>query len=368
MIWRKKTTLFILVLAVTCGHVQADYIFGEPVNLGPTVNSSAEEWGVSLSADGLSLYFSSKRAGGEGKNDIWVSTRATKEDAWGSPVNLGLPINSSAIEAYPCISADGLELYLNDHPFGALPGSLGMGDIWVARRTTVSDPWGSLVNLGSIINTSEADVSPCLSADGLSLYFASSWPKDTLSLDWDLYVTTRLTRSDPWLEPVNLGPTINGVNGTPLNYCPTISADERLFIFSSNRFGGSGGQDLWVTTRAMRDDPWSEAVNLGAAINSWKWEVEAEISPDGRSLLFCSNRYGGHGNYDIYEASIEPILDFNGDGHVDCLDICDLVAHWRTDDSLYDIGPMPWGDGIVDEKDLVVLAEHMVEISDANGL
>ena len=146
---------------------KADYIFGTPTNLGSTVNSPAEEWGVSLSADGLSLYFSSKRSGGQGNNDIWVSTRATKEDDWANPVNLGPPVNSSAEEGNPCISPDGLELYFNDHPAGPRPGNLGDGDIWVARRATISDAWGIPENLGSTINTSSAEGWPSLSADGL---------------------------------------------------------------------------------------------------------------------------------------------------------------------------------------------------------
>ena len=55
------------------------------------------------------------------------------------------------------------------------------------------------------------------------------------------------------------------------------------------------------------------------------------------------------------------VVDFNGDGIVDCVDMCMIVDHWHTDEPLYDIGPMPWGDGIVDVQDLIVLAEHLFE-------
>jgi Tol biopolymer transport system component len=160
---------------------------------------------------------------------------------------------------------------------------------------------------------------------------------------------------------VNLGPTVNGVNSTSLNFCPAISADGLLLVFSSNRSGGSGGQDLWMTRRSTIDGPWSEPVNLGPTINSGKWEVEPEISPDGRSLLLCSNRNGGLGDFDIWQASIEPVVDLNADGIVDSADMVIMVDHWSTDDSLCDIGPMPWGDGIVDVEDLIVLAEHLFE-------
>ena len=59
--------------------------------------------------------------------------------------------------------------------------------------------------------------------------------------------------------------------------------------------------------------------------------------------------------------SIEPIVDFNADGVVDSIDMCMMVDYWETDESLYDIAPTPFGDGIVDVKDLVVLAEHLFE-------
>lgn len=55
------------------------------------------------------------------------------------------------------------------------------------------------------------------------------------------------------------------------------------------------------------------------------------------------------------------VVDFNGDGIVNAADMCIMVDYWGTDEPLCDIGPMPWGDGIVDVEDLVVLAEHLFE-------
>ncbi len=288
-----KKTISLMLVLVLCMVAKGDFTFGTPTNLGPIVNSSSYDFSPSIRADGLELYFeSNERAGGEGTYDIWVSTRASKEDDWGAPTNLGAPINTPDWQNSPCISADGLELIFSDW------------GLWVVRRATVSDPWGEPEN-GSLINinTSNVGSTPCVSSDGLSL-FLFSWAEK------DLYVSTRPTRDDLWSEPVDLGPTVNGVNSSTWeNYCPAISADGLLLFFSSNRDGGSGGEDLWMTRRSTIDGPWSEPVNLGPTINSDKWEGQPEISPDGRSLLFCSNRDGGHGEFDIWQVPIVPVVD-----------------------------------------------------------
>jgi hypothetical protein len=95
--------------------------------------------------------------------------------------------------------------------------------------------------------------------------------------------------------------------------------------------------------------------NLGPVINTSgsPYNDTPCISADG-SILYWWSTVGR-----LRQAPIIPIVDFNGDGAVDCVDICDLVAHWGTDESLYDIGPMPWGDGVVDVEDLTVLAEYI---------
>jgi hypothetical protein len=83
------------------------------------------------------------------------------------------------------------------------------------------------------------------------------------------------------------------------------------------------------------------------------------ISADSSTLYFATDHRAGYGGYDIWQVSILPVVDFNGDGIVDGLDVCMMVDYWHTDEPLYDIAPMPFGDGIVDVKDLVLLAEHL---------
>jgi len=92
------------------GSAKAYFTFGEPVNLGPTINSGDFENSPCISADNLSLFFASSRPGGYGSGDIWVSTRATTQDDWGEPVNLGPLVNGPSEEYQPAISTDALEL------------------------------------------------------------------------------------------------------------------------------------------------------------------------------------------------------------------------------------------------------------------
>jgi len=352
----KKTILLALVftLGLAAEQAKADFTISEPTNLGPMINSSGAD-AASISADGLSLFLTSNRSGGFGSDDIWVTTRATINDPWSEPVNLGPTVNSSDAEGFPSISADGLTLYFssNNRPGGPL-GS----DLWMTTRATKSDFWQKPVNLGFPVNSASREFTQSISADGLSLYFGSE--RSGGSGSDDIWVTTRATIHDPWSEPVNLGPI---VNSSSRECGPSISSDGSTLFFESDQSGGhSFYKDIWMTTRATKDGGWSEPVNLGPMVNTWEEELRPSISADGRTLYFVSyGRPGGYGHYDIWKAAINPIVDLNGDGIVNAADMCIIVDHWGTDDPSCDIGPMPWGDGIVDVEDLKVLAEYLFE-------
>ena len=164
-VWiRTVSVMAVCLFALNAEDVKADFVFGEPVNLGPTVNSYAADAGPSVSSDGLSLYFNSTRAGGFGGHDLWGSTRETVLDAWGPAVNLGSVVNSTSADGPSRVSADNLELYFSSDR----PGGSGNFDIYVTRRATTDDPWGEPVNLGAPINGPNAEWSPCISADGLT--------------------------------------------------------------------------------------------------------------------------------------------------------------------------------------------------------
>ena len=271
-------------------------IFGNPTSLGPMVNSSAYEWDPAISADGLSLYFKSYRPGGFGSADIWVTTRKTKKDLWGTSVNLGPIINSSHNEGAPDISADGLSLYF----ISGRPGGSGSWDIWMTTRKSKDEPWGTPVNLGPKVNSSALENGPSISSDCLSLYFSSRI--DTAdrpsfgSHDHDIWVTTRKTKDEPWGTPVNLGRT---VNTSALEGGPSVSGDGLSLYFNSKRPGGFGERDIWVTTRKTKNDPWDTPVNLGPTVNSPDGENNPDISSDGSTLYFIGP------DVDIWQVSLK---------------------------------------------------------------
>jgi Tol biopolymer transport system component len=221
-------------------------------------------------------------------------------------VNLGSEVNGPYWDQNPCISADGLQLY-----FGSLRS--GDWDMWVTTRATANAPWGNPVNLGPIVNSSSLDIAPRISWDGLSLFFGSQRPGGYGSAD--LWLTTRETVNDDWSKPVNLGFPVNSVLNEGV---PSISADGLLLFFSGAAYGpfrsdGHGNADLWVTTRATTSGPWSKPVNLGPNVNSPDYDVGPSISMDGSMLYFASNR--GSERFEDFDLWQVPITYVSRSAH-----------------------------------------------------
>jgi Tol biopolymer transport system component len=347
---------FVAAIVLGGGSARADFAFGKPVNLGPTINSENSDWLPCISADGLEMYFSSNRAGGYGDQDIYVTTRSTADADWGPPVNLGPTVNGPSEDSCAFISADGLTLYYVPLYFES--GGSWAWDIWITRRLSKDADWGKPINLGPTVNSPSIDVTPSISNNGLELYFASNRSGGYGA--GDLYVSTRVTTDSDWGTPMNLGPAINNSSA---DYCPFISSDGLALFFSSDNFGpfrpgGLGRSDIWVTMRTRVFDPWGPPVNLGATVNSSAVDYGPSISADGSTLYFSSDRPGGIGSADLWQAPIIPVVDFNRDEIVNLKDFSRLGQHWAHDESSVDIGPMPWGDGRVDIQDIAALVEH----------
>lgn len=191
--------------------------------------------------------------------------------------------------------------------------------------------WSTPVNLGPIVNSTGGDFFAAVSKDGLSLYFTAvtCLPAPFAGCrpgfgGWDIFISHRATTSDPWEAPENLGPTIN----TEYNEsAPILSTDGHWMYFASNRPGGFGGNDLYVSRRHdKRDDfGWQAPVNLGDGVNTAANEAGPAVFEDDATavttLLFDSNRLGGpgpftddaaHNGNDIYVATRRSDGTFGG--------------------------------------------------------
>lgn len=338
------------LMSAWMGQARGDFYCGAPTKVA-NVNGGTSNLGGCISADGLSLYFTSQRAGNYGENfDIHVATRATTQDAWGTPRNLGAMVNGTSFDHTANISPDNLSLLFSSDR----PGGSGGMDMWIATRYSVDSPWGAPVNMGPTVNSSMWDLSPRVSADGLSLYFHSTRPGGRGSED--IWVATRAAKADPWGAPVNLGAPINS---SANDGEAVLSPDGLAIFFSSDRAGGVGSYDLWMATRRIASDPWGTPVNLGPTVNSANVEWCSSISADGVTLYFCSDRPTTWGPCSLYETTITPMPDFNGDGMVDGEEIRIMARNWGTGEPLCDIGPMPYGDGVVDTQDLLILSQYV---------
>jgi len=349
-------TKSVLVLLLTAGSVvmvagrvvNANFTLGTPTRVGPVIDNG--DTIDCLSYDGLEMYIASSRLGGLGGADMWVLKRASKDDAWGPAENLGPSVNSPKDDGSSSISADGLTLYFDSDR----PGGYGDYDVYMTTRATKNDPWGPPVNLGPKVNTPVSDAFAWISPDDRELYLGSNRSGGYGGID--IYMTRRATQNDPWGEPVNLGPVVNSAYGE--QWC-SLSPDKRLLLFcdfsSKHRPGGYGSADMWMTRRASLSDPWQAPVNLGPQVNGASNDVYPRVSPDGRTLYFLSDRSG---SYESWQAPIVPVVDFNGDGKVDLVDLVMLIDNWGSSKTLCDIGPMPWGDGKVDIEDLKVFMTY----------
>ena len=145
---------------------KADGQWSSPSNLGQRINSREWDSQPSLSADGRTLFFSSRREGGIGGSDIWIS-RMRNDGRWSVPENLGPQINSVGHEETPFIHPDGKTLYFRSN------GHRGLGEFDLFYSTKFDSTWSTPKNLGSPINTTGAEGALVVSLDGQIGYYAS---------------------------------------------------------------------------------------------------------------------------------------------------------------------------------------------------
>jgi WD40-like Beta Propeller Repeat len=276
--------------------------WSEPVNLGPVVNSSALDANAGLSSDAHTLFFVSTRTGGLGNLDIWVTHRRCLACDWEVPVNLGAPINSDAMDAAPTMSEDGRLLFF----YSARAGGLGLSDIYVSHRVSTGadgDVWGPPVNLGPDANTAASEQGTFYVHEPGEPNAFVYFNRPTAGGSIDVYRVAVSNDGDA-LGPAVLVPELS--DPTTFDQKVAVSTDGHELLLSSLRAGGFGNLDIWRFTRQSARDPWSNATHVDAPINTSDLDSQPVLSRDGRTLIFTSNRAGGLGQQDLWMSTRSP--------------------------------------------------------------
>lgn len=251
--------------------------FGEPepvAGLGLAVESFG---GPAPSADGLTLYFSAIEA----VESIFFATRATRGNQFAGAQLLPGVNDPLAADGTPFVSADDRSIFF--FSTRADPAAPGERDLWVATRSGPGEAF-SAPSLVPGVNTGELEHLPRLTPDGLSLMFVSGRPSENLHSN--IWQSSRATLSSAFSIPVELP----GVNSDTRDEGFWLSADGLTLLFASNRVP-EANMDIWVATRGDVGESFGEAQNL-EVVNTDGIEIDPALTLDGFELFFASDRSG----------------------------------------------------------------------------
>jgi len=248
---------------------------------------ASTELGATLTEDLLEIYFISDREGGLGEGDVWYARRSARSDPFGAP-EVVLELSSPAAEASPAIAHDGLTLWLAS---SREPG-LGQLDIWRATRGARGQPWGPLENVAAL-NSPFNDIPRPPGAGGAVLPIAS----DREGGAYQAYLAHGQAASfdDARLEPLAYLWQTDASIGDPF-----LSWDGRLLFFRRATLDGAG--DLFVAWRREADAQFIDAAPL-PSVNSDADERDPFVSSDQIRFFFSSNQRDS-ARFDIYATSI----------------------------------------------------------------
>ena len=259
--------------------------FGPPSLM--TINDpTAIDDDPSLTADLLELFFNSNRVGSVGGTDIWVATRATASDPWGTPTLVPV-VNSIDAETTPRISSDGLTLWFASNR----PGGMGLNDFYVSTRASRTATWSAPVPVPEL-STPDSELQPAVDFSGLRMII-SRVPAGGAT-QWDLFETSRPDLASPWATPTPIT-ELNTV-GTEAN--GHLSPSGLILIYDHDEMGTTD-RNFYYVTRPNLSAPFGTPVAI-TEINSPFFDEDTWTSPDLRYIVFHSDRSG---NSEIYEAS-----------------------------------------------------------------
>ena len=213
--------------------------------------------------------------------------------------NLGPNINSKYADFCPAINADESMMVFTSRRDNSTGGLLDpqdnqyFEDIYFTKKT--NGAWQPAENVGKEINTNSHDACVGLSADGQEMIVYKTFSAE----NGDLYVSDLVGQS--WSKPKDLGANINSKNWEP---AASLSADGKTLFFSSNRPGGFGGTDIYMSKKNDKGE-FGLAILMGAEVNTPYDENSPFIHPDGKTLYFSSNGHKSIGGFDIFAATVD---------------------------------------------------------------
>jgi outer membrane protein OmpA-like peptidoglycan-associated protein len=258
-------------------------------NIGEVINSPFREYSPLVSEDGNTLIFTSNRS----TDDYKIKSGTNYEDIY-------ITHHTGSGWGTPQKISENINIKFNDAAASLsadgktlfLYYEEGNGDIYTS--TLENGEWSQPAPLNKNINTPLFwETSASMSADGKKLYFTSNRPGGRGELD--IYVS-ELDANGSWGKAVNLGPTIN----TPLNEdSPFIHHDGVTLYFSSDGHPTMGSNDIFKTE--FSNGKWTKPVNLGYPLNSIEYDGFFTISADKKTGYFSAVRDDGIGSVDIYK-------------------------------------------------------------------
>ena len=270
-------------------------------NLGHDINSEYDDGEPQITADGKTIYFTSRRpdtkGGGIDPNtgqyydDIYSSAWNDEANKWNPAVNVD-ELNTAGHDAVLGISPDGNTIFV----YRNVPKVTGSGDIYFSTKKA-DGKWQPPKPMPKPINSSFFEGSCSLTPDGNYLYFVSE--RNGGYGNGDIWRSKRIGKGQ-WGKPVNLGPTVNTIGDEMSVF---MYPDGKTLFFSSNGHNTMGGYDIFMT-QMKADSSWTEPINLGYPINTTKDEKTFTMTADGKKAYITSNKDNGLGGYDIYEVDM----------------------------------------------------------------
>lgn len=272
--------------AAGAGGAAGDAGLGEPPVFGPAIliaelsDPNAADQDPTLTADGLEICFASLRSG---NSDLWSSRRSSLEAPWGAPVRVD-SLSTEAGEASPHLSADGLTIWFASDRAGGAGGH----DVWMATRSTRDMPWSAAERIAEV-SSDASDLAP--SVDGNWFALASLRNGET----YDLYLATRSGSSSPWGAPE----PIAAVNSEASEWDPLLALEGRQLLFSARH---EASVDLFWSERATVAESFGTPRPV-ASLNTEYSDHDPWWSPELGLMVFASDRSGVT---KLYEATRAP--------------------------------------------------------------